>query len=222
MSSPETARRAVCLLADMGIVEAEKGSGVEILSVEAAARYLQELTGVETMTQLRAAIRADLEEQVRIAAEIKDKVSELMDRAERFQHLNPFNPFEITVEAGSICDGRTLAQVNFWQNTTATVIAIAQRRRADDLPRGPAPRCRRGMWSTSSGTRTPRPGWTASSRSAPEALRGAGAFAIIDRRRQAFLPHQTDTGRFASAEGPVVRLAAPGREERWMYGSAIC
>ena len=123
--SPETARRAVCLLADMGIVEAEKGSGVEILSVEAAARYLQELTGVETMTQLRASIRADLEEQVRIAAEIKDKVSELMDRAERFQHLNPFNPFEITVEAGSICDGRTLAEVNFWQNTTATVIAIA-------------------------------------------------------------------------------------------------
>ena len=123
--SPETARRAVCLLADMGIVEAEKGSGVEILSVEAAARYLQELTGVETMTQLRAAIRADLEEQVRIAAEITDKVSELMDRADRFQHLNPFNPFEITVEAGSICDGRTLAEVNFWQNTTATVIAIA-------------------------------------------------------------------------------------------------
>lgn len=125
MSRRRPPRRAVCLLADMGIVEAEKGSGVEILSVEAAARYLQELTGVETMTQLRAAIRADLEEQVRIAAEIKDKVSELMDRAERFQHLNPFNPFEITVEAGSICDGRTLAQVNFWQNTTATVIAIA-------------------------------------------------------------------------------------------------
>ena len=59
------------------------------------------------------------------ASEIKDKVSELMDRAERFQHLNPFNPFEITVEAGSICDGRTLAEVNFWQNTTPTVIAIA-------------------------------------------------------------------------------------------------
>ena len=60
--------------------------------MEAAARYLQELTGVETMTQLRAAIRADLEEQVRIAAEIKDKVSELMDRAERFQHLNRSTP----------------------------------------------------------------------------------------------------------------------------------
>ena len=48
-----------------------------------------------------------------------------MDRADRFQHLNPFNPFEITVEAGSICDGKTLADVNFWQNTTATVIAIS-------------------------------------------------------------------------------------------------
>ena len=96
--SPETARRAICLLADMDIVEAEKGSGVVILSVEKAMQYLQQLTGVGTMTNLRA---------------------------DRFQHLNPFNPFEITVEAGSICDGKTLADVNFWQNTTATVIAIS-------------------------------------------------------------------------------------------------
>ena len=39
--SPETARRAICLLADMDIVEAEKGSGVVILSVDNAARYLR-------------------------------------------------------------------------------------------------------------------------------------------------------------------------------------
>ena len=43
--SPETARRAICLLADMDIVEAEKGSGVVILSVDNAARYLQHLLG---------------------------------------------------------------------------------------------------------------------------------------------------------------------------------
>ena len=49
--SPETARRAICLLADMDIVEAEKGSGVVILSVEKAMQYLQQLTGVETMTE---------------------------------------------------------------------------------------------------------------------------------------------------------------------------
>ena len=123
--SPETARRAICLLADMDIVEAEKGSGVVILSVDNAARYLQQLTGVETMTSLRQSIRQDLDNQLLLAQQLREKMSDLMDRAERFQHLNPFNPFEITVEVGSICDGKTLADVNIWQNTMATVIAIS-------------------------------------------------------------------------------------------------
>ena len=100
--SPETARRAICLLADMDIVEAEKGSGVVILSVDNAARYLQQLTGVETMTSLRQSIRQDLDNQLLLAQQLREKMSDLMDRAERFQHLNPFNPFEITVEVGSI------------------------------------------------------------------------------------------------------------------------
>lgn len=123
--SPETARRAICLLADMDIVEAEKGSGVVILSVDNAARYLQQLTGVETMTSLRQSIRQDLDNQLLLAQQLREKMSDLMDRTERFQHLNPFNPFEITVEVGSICEGKTLADVNFWQNTMATVIAIS-------------------------------------------------------------------------------------------------
>ena len=109
--SPETARRAICLLADMDIVEAEKGSGVVILSVDNAARYLQQLTGVETMTSLRQSIRQDLDNQLLLAQQLREKMSDLMDRAERFQHLNPFNPFEITVEVGSICEGKTLATV---------------------------------------------------------------------------------------------------------------
>lgn len=109
----------------MDIVEAEKGSGVVILSVDNAARYLQQLTGVETMTSLRQSIRQDLDNQLLLAQQLREKMSDLMDRAERFQHLNPFNPFEITVEVGSICEGKTLADVNFWQNTMATVIAIS-------------------------------------------------------------------------------------------------
>ena len=94
-------------------------------TVDNAARYLQQLTGVETMTSLRQSIRQDLDNQLLLAQQLREKMSDLMDRAERFQHLNPFNPFEITVEVGSICEGKTLADVNFWQNTMATVIAIS-------------------------------------------------------------------------------------------------
>ena len=71
--SPETARRAICLLADMDIVEAEKGSGVVILSVDNAARYLQQLTGVETMTSLRQSIRQDLDNQLLLAQQLREK-----------------------------------------------------------------------------------------------------------------------------------------------------
>ena len=70
--SPETARRAICLLADMDIVEAEKGSGVVILSVDNAARYLQQLTGVETMTSLRQSIRQDLDNQLLLAQQLRE------------------------------------------------------------------------------------------------------------------------------------------------------
>ena len=103
----------------------KRAAAWRILSVDNAARYLQQLTGVETMTSLRQSIRQDLDNQLLLAQQLREKMSDLMDRAERFQHLNPFNPFEITVEVGSICEGKTLADVNFWQNTMATVIAIS-------------------------------------------------------------------------------------------------
>lgn len=103
----------------------EKGSGVVILlsgqccPVPAAAHRRGD------HDQLRQSIRQDLDNQLLLAQQLREKMSDLMDRAERFQHLNPFNPFEITVEVGSICEGKTLADVNFWQNTMATVIAIS-------------------------------------------------------------------------------------------------
>ncbi len=40
--SPETARRAVGVLADLGIVKANRGSGVEILSWERANQFLRQ------------------------------------------------------------------------------------------------------------------------------------------------------------------------------------
>lgn len=134
--SPETARRAICLLSDMGIVDATKGSGVLITSVDNAVRYIQQYSGVETMSELRLSILESIEEQTRITARLKAQLTELMDRTERFQNLNPFNPFEITVMEGGFCAGKNLADVNFWQNTTATVIAI---RHGEQMLMSPGP-----------------------------------------------------------------------------------
>ena len=134
--SPETARRAICLLSDMGIVDAEKGSGVVITSVDKAIKYIQQFAGVETMSQLRQSIQQDIDAEIQLMLHLREKLAALMDRAERFQNLNPFTPFEITVAPGSFCAGKTLAEVNFWHNTTATVIAI---RRGEQLILSPGP-----------------------------------------------------------------------------------
>lgn len=122
--SPETARRAICILSEMEIVEASKGSGVVITSVDNAIKYVQQYSGVETMTELRQGIVQNIDSQIELALELKEKLRQLMDRTERFQSSNPFNPFEMVIEADSSLAGKSLSEVNFWHNTTATVIAI--------------------------------------------------------------------------------------------------
>ncbi len=134
--SPETARRAIAILADLKIVEPVKGSGVTILSQENAVKFVKQFQGVKSVNTLKAEILRNLDRQIEDSKALKSSISELMDRTERFKTVNPFVPFEATIGEASICAGKTLAQVNFWHNTFATVIGI---RHEDVLLMSPGP-----------------------------------------------------------------------------------
>ena len=96
--SPETARRAICVLSDLDIVVSEKGSGVTIKSRQNASNFIKQFNKRETM--------------------------------------NPFMPFEIHITKDCHYLNRNLSDIQFWQNTGATVIAV---RKQDELLRSPGP-----------------------------------------------------------------------------------
>ncbi len=134
--SPETARRAIAILADLKIVETVRGSGVTILSQENALKFVRQFRDIKTVAAMKTNILHELDRQADDAKVLKASIVKLMDRIERFKTINPFVPFEATIEASSICDGKTLSEVNFWHSTTATVVGI---RHKDVLLMSPGP-----------------------------------------------------------------------------------
>ena len=122
--SAETARRAMAVLADLGVLEILPGSGAVILSVDKAVEFLhffRQKSYVETLRQeLTDSIRRQRAELDHFAATLED----VSHRVTRYRQENPFVPFRCVVSAESPRAGRTLEDVNFWHHTGATVVAI--------------------------------------------------------------------------------------------------
>lgn len=134
--SSETARKAIAILADLNIVDTVKGSGVVIKSYENAVTFLHRFRDAGTLAEFKQDALTCLTRLTRDGNELREALTRLVDHADRFRALNPLAPFSVQIEQGAPCVGRSLSELNFWQNTAATVIAI---RRGDTLIRSPGP-----------------------------------------------------------------------------------
>ncbi|PXV89209.1 regulatory GntR family protein [Lachnotalea glycerini] len=134
--SSETARRAICILSDMKIVESTKGSGVLIKSKEKAVEFIHRFNNINQMSDLKEEILSNLEQQIEHSSQLKILVSEFMYKTERFQAVHPFTPFEIEVTDKAKHIGESISDLRFWHNTTATIIAI---RRGEQIIISPGP-----------------------------------------------------------------------------------
>lgn len=134
--SSETARRAICVLADIKIVETTKGSGVLIKSRKKAIEFVNRFDSTTQMKDLKKGILSTLEQQIARSEELKEMVTDLMYKTERFHAVNPFAPFEIEITENATCINKNLSETNFWHNTSATVIAI---RRDEKIIISPGP-----------------------------------------------------------------------------------
>lgn len=122
--SPETARRAISVLADLEIVEAEKGSGIVIKSIGNAKQFICQAGEYNTLLDIKSSIMSGIERQKDGLDELLYNIREYIDSTERFSNTNPFVPFAVTIEGNMAHLDKTTAETNFWHNTTATVIAI--------------------------------------------------------------------------------------------------
>jgi len=134
--SAETARRAIAVLQDLEIVEASKGSGVIIKSYEMAARFVRQFQDVQSVHELQNELLISIQKQQQELLHLQEKAKQLISRTEHFRSVNPFIPYQIEMTADSPCIHQTLQALNFWQNTSSTIVGI---RRGNELLLSPGP-----------------------------------------------------------------------------------
>lgn len=122
--SPETIRRAMKLLADMEVVEIHTSSGTKVISKSKAKDYINRF-GQENHPRL---MKKKLQDMIRQQSDLNEKILEMADmilsRNEHYVETNPFQNYYATVKANSPIIGKTLKELNFWQETRATIIAL--------------------------------------------------------------------------------------------------
>ena len=122
--SPETIRRALRLLEDIGVVEVLTGSGVTIISRQDALRYIEKYNTGKDLRDLKTEIQEMIHARERMNQEISAKIDQMFDLSERLRNINPVHIIEIGVPLQSPLIGKMIADVQFWQKTGATIVGI--------------------------------------------------------------------------------------------------
>jgi K+/H+ antiporter YhaU regulatory subunit KhtT len=134
--SPETARRAICILSDLGIVSSEKGSGIIIRSQKKAADYIQQNSKLETIDTIKENLLKSVARQKKEMDYLNECMNDLIEASVHFRSMNPFMPFEIRITTDCVYLNKTVTEIQFWQHTGATVIAVS---RKDLVMKSPGP-----------------------------------------------------------------------------------
>ncbi|MEY8463543.1 GntR family transcriptional regulator [Streptococcus merionis] len=133
--SPETARKAINILADLGIMEVKQGSGAVVISKEKAEDYVRQFEATTTLKRLEKELQASLKRQQEELVRTKELALAISNQATLVHKEYPFQPFEMLVTKSDKV-GQSLNELNVWHQTGATIIAIM---RADQLILSPGP-----------------------------------------------------------------------------------
>jgi K+/H+ antiporter YhaU regulatory subunit KhtT len=134
--SPETIRRAMRLLDDMGIISTQANVGSVVLSQDRAKEYVEQYRTGKDLRLLKAELQQLVVERESLNEKIKATVEQILDLSDRFRHSDTLRTYEYRIEEGSAAIGLTIGALRFRQRTGATVVAV--RRGAEfDLAPGP-------------------------------------------------------------------------------------
>ncbi len=122
--SPETARRAICVLCDLDIVTSEKGSGVTIKSKENARRFIDQYGKRETIETIKTSLMQSITRQKNEMKVLNSCLADLISATEHFRSTNPFMPFQIEITAECVHLNKNICEIQLWQHTGATAIAV--------------------------------------------------------------------------------------------------
>lgn len=121
--SPETIRRSIALLQNIGVVEAITGSGIIIKSASLAQEYLTEYNERQIVINARNRISDLLNQRRELDTELETELSKLLEYA--FQKASILQQIEeVIIPPNSWIVGQTIAGTDIRNQTGATVVAI--------------------------------------------------------------------------------------------------
>lgn len=134
--SPETIRKAIGLLKDENIVSVSQGKEIIVISDCNAYEYITKNNYLKSVYSLRQDLQLLLQQKNELDHKFESLLTEIIEASDRLQNLKPYHPVEIKVKENSHAVGMTIANLQFWQNTGATIIAL---RRGTEVSISPGP-----------------------------------------------------------------------------------
>lgn len=122
--SPETARKAINVLVDLEIMDVRHGSGAYIASKEKAQAFVEQYQDVQSIQKIRQDILDSVERQQQELDNFSDLLNTLVQQTKKVHHMSPFVPFELQLTEQAQHLEKSINELNVWQATGATIIAI--------------------------------------------------------------------------------------------------
>ena len=122
--SPETIRRSIALLQDMDVVVVEEKSGITIKSKTNAGSFLEKFKTKNEFATIKHDIYSLIEDKKKLESKLENKINDLIEFATQLRNVGLIVPYESLVEPNSLIIGKTLGELNFWNNTGATIIGV--------------------------------------------------------------------------------------------------
>ena len=127
--SPETARKALQILVDMGIVSIRQGSGAYIKSREKAQMFFERFSETVSIVQTKRAITEAIQKQRSDLDHLNELLDDLVALTKRDHNTMYIIPHDMRLDENCNFIGKTIGELTLWQQTGATIVAVRRGRK---------------------------------------------------------------------------------------------
>ncbi|MFV0497603.1 MAG: TrkA C-terminal domain-containing protein [Candidatus Fimivivens sp.] len=135
--SPETIRRALRLLSDMGIITIQENVGSQVISKRRAIEYVEHDEMGRDLLKLKCELNQMMAQRRQMDERIGDIIGQITDLSDRFRNSDRLRTYEFVVEEDTLIEGKSIFNIGFREKTGATIVAV---QRGDDIMLSPNPK----------------------------------------------------------------------------------
>lgn len=134
--SPETIRKAISLLKEENVVAVSQGKEITILSIQKSYHFIEHCKSSDSVYSLRQDAESLLKKKREMDRHLEGILKDIINYSDRLRNLTPYNPVEIEVIEKSHVINKKISDIQLWQHTGATIVAI---RRGTEIIISPGP-----------------------------------------------------------------------------------